>query len=34
MKITDRAYGAQEITEPVILDLVSKPTMQRLKGID
>lgn len=34
MKIADRVYGVQEITEPLVLALISGPTMQRLKGID
>jgi hypothetical protein len=34
MEYQDRIYGKIEITEPVILDLINCPTMQRLKGID
>lgn len=34
MKIRDRVHGEQEITEPVVLELISGPTMQRLKDID
>lgn len=30
----DRIYGEFEITEPVILDLINCPTLQRLKDID
>jgi len=33
VKISDYIYGDVEITEPVILDLISCPSMQRLKGI-
>ena len=35
MKYTDRVYGEFEIiTEPVILEIVNSPSLQRLKGID
>lgn len=34
MKYTDRVYGNFEIMEPVILELISSPTLQRLKEID
>jgi HD superfamily phosphohydrolase len=34
MKIIDRVHGEQEITEPVIRELIEGPTMQRLKAID
>lgn len=34
MKYTDRIYGKFEITEPVILELINCPTLQRLKGVD
>ncbi|MFH1745176.1 MAG: HD domain-containing protein [bacterium] len=34
MKYTDRIYGEFEITEPVILDLINCPALQRLKGVD
>ena len=34
MKYTDRVYGNFEITEPVILELINSPTLQRLKDID
>lgn len=34
MKYIDRVYGEFEITEPVILELISSPTLQRLKDID
>jgi HD superfamily phosphohydrolase len=30
----DRVYGGIEILEPVILDLINSPAMQRLKGVD
>lgn len=34
MMYEDRIYGMQEITEPVILELIACPTLQRLKDID
>ncbi|MFA6076472.1 MAG: HD domain-containing protein [Candidatus Paceibacterota bacterium] len=34
MNYTDRVYGSCEITEPVILELINSPTLQRLKEID
>jgi len=34
LNYSDRVYGKIEITEPVILELINCPTMQRLKGID
>lgn len=34
MKYNDRVYGAFEINEPVILELISCPSLQRLKDID
>lgn len=34
MKYTDRVYGEFEITEPVILELINSPSIQRLKEID
>lgn len=34
MTYEDRVYGTFEITDPVILDLIECPTMQRLKEID
>jgi len=34
MKYTDRVYGNFEISEPVILELINSPTLQRLRGID
>lgn len=34
MKYVDRVYGEFEITEPVILELISSPSLQRLKDID
>lgn len=33
-KYRDILYGEIEITEPVILDLINCPTVQRLKGVD
>lgn len=34
MQYTDRVYGKFEITEPIILELINCPSIQRLKGID
>jgi len=34
MKYIDRVYGEIEIDEPVILDLINSPSLQRLKEID
>ncbi len=34
MEITDPIYGPIEITEPVLLELIETPAMQRLKGVD
>src|SRR3989344_8653454 len=34
MKYTDQVYGKTEITDPVILELISCPALQRLKDID
>lgn len=34
MKYADRVYGSFEITEPIILELINSPTLQRLKEID
>ncbi len=34
MIITDAIHGTLEITEPVILELLNCPSLQRLKGID
>ncbi len=34
MDYKDRIYGETEISEPVILELLESPTLQRLKGID
>ena len=34
MKYQDRIYGAIEINEPVILDLIESPSVQRMKGVD
>lgn len=34
MKYTDRIYGEFEIDEPVLLELIAGPSLQRLKGID
>jgi len=33
MNVSDRLYGEQEINEPVILELIASPAMQRLKGV-
>ncbi len=34
MEIHDRIYGTFDVTEPVLLDLIASPSMQRLKGIN
>ena len=34
MKYQDRIYGAIQINEPVILDLIESSNLQRMKGID
>lgn len=34
MKYQDRIYGTNEINEPVVLDLIESPSMQRMKGVD
>ncbi|MFA6159584.1 MAG: HD domain-containing protein [Parcubacteria group bacterium] len=34
MKYIDRIYGEFEISEPVILEIIQSPEMQRLKGVD
>lgn len=34
MHYLDRIYGQFEIEEPVIIELINSPTLQRLKGID
>jgi len=34
MDYNDRIYGEIEIKEPVILELINSPTLQRLRGID
>jgi len=34
MNYNDTIYGNYEIQEPVILELINSPAMQRLKGID
>jgi len=34
MKYQDRIYKTIEINEPVILDLIESPSMQRMKGVD
>jgi len=34
MDIRDRVYGTIEISEPILLDLINSPTLQRLKNID
>lgn len=34
MNYKDRIYGEVEISEPVVLELLASPTLQRLKGVD
>lgn len=34
MEIADLIYGRAEITEPVLLELIDAPAMERLKGVD
>src|SRR3989338_5650431 len=34
MNIKDRVYGNVEISEPVLLEIINSPTLQRLKDID
>lgn len=34
MLYEDMIYGTTEITEPVVLELINCPSLQRLKGID
>lgn len=34
MNIIDRVYGEIKITDPVIIDLIENPTLERLKGVD
>ena len=34
MKYHDRVYGSWDIQEPIIIDLIHSPSLQRLKGID
>ena len=34
MLISDRIYGPQEIDEPIILELLASPFLERLKGVD
>lgn len=34
MHIRDRVYGEHTITEPVVLELLNSPTLERLKSID
>lgn len=34
MEYTDRIYGRIKINEPVILDLINSPSLQRIKGVD
>jgi len=34
MKYQDKIYGTIEIGEPVILDLIESPSIQRMKGVD
>jgi len=33
-RIRDRVYGTVEITDPVLVELISSPAMRRLKGVD
>ncbi|MCH8317407.1 MAG: hypothetical protein IIA88_02745 [Bacteroidetes bacterium] len=33
MKIIDRIYGEEEITEPILIELIESPALQRLKNI-
>jgi hypothetical protein len=33
MTYSDHLYGEQEITEPIILELIGSPTLERLKGV-
>ena len=34
MHYEDTIYGNHEIQEPVILEIINSPAMQRLQGID
>ena len=34
MQYLDQIYGENEISEPVILEIIASPEMQRLKGVD
>lgn len=34
MKYQDKVYGTTKIDEPVILDLIKAPSLQRMKGVD
>jgi hypothetical protein len=34
MDYVDRIYGKTEISEPIILELLASPTIERLKGVD
>ncbi len=34
MNYIDRIYGEFEVTEPVLLELINSPSLQRLKGVD
>jgi len=34
MDYKDRIYGETEISEPIVLELLASPTLQRLKGVD
>lgn len=34
MEYRDRVYGTMEITEPVLLELIDSPSLQRLKAVD
>jgi HD superfamily phosphohydrolase len=33
MEIRDKVYGTKKITEPILLELISSPSVQRLKGV-
>lgn len=34
MQISDRVYGSVIITEPLLVELIESPALQRLKGVD
>lgn len=34
MYVDDRVYGKVEISEPVVLELINSPSLQRLKGVE